>query len=95
MQSALNATHRLGSSPETVHWGFLDASLKPVLHINSGDTVIIDCVSGLIGHGPDHARHSTPPELDEILTKVPRAPATTSSRALFTYAMPPPAMFSK
>ncbi|MEI9916619.1 MAG: acetamidase/formamidase family protein [Methylovirgula sp.] len=72
MRSAVNATHRLGSSPETVHWGFLDASLKPVLHVNPGDTVIIDCVSGLIGHGPDPSRHSTPPELDEILTKVPK-----------------------
>ena len=41
--------HVLPSSPETCHWGFFDAGLKPVLTIASGDTVTMDCVSG----GPD------------------------------------------
>ncbi|HVZ53684.1 MAG TPA: acetamidase/formamidase family protein [Pseudolabrys sp.] len=39
-------THHLRSIPETVHWGYLDPTLKPVLTINSGDTVVIDTVSG-------------------------------------------------
>ena len=44
---AVGATHHhLGTSPETAHWGFFDAALKPVLHIRSGDRVTIDCVSG-------------------------------------------------
>lgn len=38
--------HHLPASPETVHWGFLDPKLKPVLTIDSGDRVTIDCVSG-------------------------------------------------
>ena len=38
--------HRLPSTPETVHWGFLDAALPPVLTIASGDSVEIDCLSG-------------------------------------------------
>ncbi|MDB5802729.1 MAG: Amidase [Betaproteobacteria bacterium] len=44
---AAGATHHhLGTSPETAHWGFFDAALKPVLRIASGDRVTIDCVSG-------------------------------------------------
>jgi acetamidase/formamidase len=39
-------THLLRSSPETVHWGFFDGSLKPVLTVDSGDRVIIECISG-------------------------------------------------
>ncbi|HEV7995092.1 MAG TPA: acetamidase/formamidase family protein [Stellaceae bacterium] len=41
--------HVLRASPETCHWGFFDAGLKPVLTVASGDTVTIDSVSG----GPD------------------------------------------
>jgi acetamidase/formamidase len=38
--------HRLDPTPETVHWGFFDAALKPVLTIDSGDTLEVDTVSG-------------------------------------------------
>ncbi len=41
--------HVLRASPETCHWGFFDAALKPVLTVASGDTVTVDSVSG----GPD------------------------------------------
>ena len=41
--------HVLRAGPETCHWGFFDAGLKPVLSVASGDTVTIDSVSG----GPD------------------------------------------
>ncbi len=40
------ATHLLRSNPDTVHWGFFDGALKPVLTIDSGDRVVIECVSG-------------------------------------------------
>jgi len=39
-------THVLRSTPETVHWGYLDGSLPPVLSIDSGDRVVIECVTG-------------------------------------------------
>jgi acetamidase/formamidase len=39
-------THVLRSSPQTVHWGFFDGALDPVLTIDSGDCVVIECVSG-------------------------------------------------
>ena len=38
--------HELQSSPETCHWGFFDAALKPALEVESGDTVTIHCLSG-------------------------------------------------
>lgn len=41
--------HVLRAGPESCHWGFFDAALKPVLAVASGDTVTIDSVSG----GPD------------------------------------------
>jgi acetamidase/formamidase len=38
--------HRLEAAADTVHWGFFDAGLKPLLTIDSGDTVTISTVSG-------------------------------------------------
>jgi hypothetical protein len=38
--------HHLRASPETCHWGFFEAKLKPVLTIASGDEVTIDSISG-------------------------------------------------
>src|SRR5262245_35823832 len=38
--------HELKASPQTVHRGFLDASLKPVLTINSGDIVKLETATG-------------------------------------------------
>src|SRR3546814_2473311 len=37
--------HVLQSNPETIHWGYWDGSLNPVLTISSGDRVRIECVS--------------------------------------------------
>ena len=37
--SAVAQTHELKLSPENVHWGDFDASVKPVLRIASGETV--------------------------------------------------------
>jgi acetamidase/formamidase len=39
-------THLLRSLPDTVHWGFFDGGLAPVLTIESSDRVVIECVSG-------------------------------------------------
>ncbi len=38
--------HLLKSTPDTVHWGYFDGALPPVLTIDSGDRVVIECVSG-------------------------------------------------
>jgi acetamidase/formamidase len=39
-------THRLEAGPETVHWGFFDAALKPLITVDSGDVVVISTVTG-------------------------------------------------
>jgi hypothetical protein len=38
--------YRLLATAETVHWGYLDSKLPPVLRIKSGDRVIIETISG-------------------------------------------------
>ena len=35
----------LKATPETVHWGYLDASIAPALTINSGERVRIECAT--------------------------------------------------
>jgi acetamidase/formamidase len=48
--------HHLASSPQTVRFGIFDAAVDPVLTVDPGDTVVVDCVSG----GPEVM---PPPEL--------------------------------
>jgi acetamidase/formamidase len=38
--------HALDPTPETVHWGYFDAAIPPRLTVDSGDTVVVDTVSG-------------------------------------------------
>jgi acetamidase/formamidase len=38
--------HHLAATPKTVHWGFWDAALEPVLSVASGDRVTIETLSG-------------------------------------------------
>jgi acetamidase/formamidase len=44
--AATARTHALPSRPETIHWGFFDGGLAPVLTIDSGDRVVVESVSG-------------------------------------------------
>src|SRR5262245_46896201 len=41
-------THRLDAAPDTVHWGYFDASLKPPLTVEPGDEVVMSTVSGAL-----------------------------------------------
>ena len=52
----------LGASPETVHWGWFDATQPPVRTIASGDTIAIESVSGGPANLPGPGYH-VPPEL--------------------------------
>ena len=61
--------HHLHSSPETCHWGFFEAKLKPVLTIRSGDEVTVDTVSGDPDVVPDRSKFHVPPELADIHAK--------------------------
>ena len=46
-------THRLDAGPDTVHWGYFDASLKPLVTVEPGDEVIMSTVSGAPEQMPD------------------------------------------
>ncbi|WP_158807121.1 acetamidase/formamidase family protein [Beijerinckia sp. L45] len=46
------AHHHLDAGPKTVHWGFLDAALPPVLEIDTGDTVSVRTMSGSVDEVP-------------------------------------------
>lgn len=59
------AHHQLTASPETCHWGFFEAKLKPVLTIKQGDSVTIETVSGSPEVLPPAGFH-VPPELRDI-----------------------------
>ncbi len=70
------ALHRLSSTPETVRWGVFNASFPPILTVASGDTVVLECVSG----GPEvmpppGSGLTIPPALAAIhAAGIPRAP---------------------
>ncbi len=45
--------HQLAATPATVHWGFFDQSLRPVLTIRSGDVVEMETLTHHAGDAPD------------------------------------------
>ena len=67
--------HFIPASPETVRWGQFDAAFPPLLTVQSGETVVLECVSG----GPDSlppagSGFAVPPALAAIHAAVPRGP---------------------
>ncbi|MDA9409329.1 acetamidase/formamidase family protein [Bradyrhizobium sp. CCBAU 45384] len=64
--------HHLHASAETCHWGFFEASLKPVLTVASGDEVTVDTISGGPEVIPDRSRFHVPPEMAEVHAKSDR-----------------------
>jgi acetamidase/formamidase len=59
--------HNLAAGPDTVRYGMLDGSFPPILTIESGDTVKIQCVSGLPGLLPtDNPGMTIPSALQAI-----------------------------
>ncbi|MBA2676535.1 acetamidase/formamidase family protein [Ramlibacter sp.] len=68
------AHHHLRSAPDTIHWGFFDAALPPVLSIDSGDQVTVETVTGGASNLPGAGFH-VPPELLRIHAECkPRLP---------------------
>ncbi len=69
------ATHRVPATPDTVRWGTFDAATPPVLTVNSGDSVVLECVSGSPDTlPPPGSGLAVPPALIAIHAKVPRGP---------------------
>ena len=62
------AHHTLKASPQTVRAGVFSAEFPPVLHIASGDTVSVQCVSGRAPVlPPPDSGLTIPPELTAII----------------------------
>ncbi len=67
------ASHELKPTPDNVRWGVFEASIPPVLTVQSGDTVTIETVSGAPDSMPPESSGLTvSPHLREIHTSVPR-----------------------
>ena len=66
--------HVVEASPETIHWGVFDPSLRPILTVESGDSVTFHCVSGGRDAMPP-TPYVVPPALRVIHERcAPRAP---------------------
>ena len=69
------AQHTLFATPDTVRWGIFDAGTPPVLTVDSGDSVTIECVSGgRDSMPPAGSGLAVPPALREIQDKVRPGP---------------------
>ena len=65
--------HRVDAGPDTVHWGFFDAGLKPLITIDPGDEVTMSTVSGPPEAMPKADSGLTvPPALSAIHARVPQ-----------------------
>jgi acetamidase/formamidase len=65
------AHHRIDAGPDTVHWGYFDAALKPLLTVDSGDTLTVSTVSGQPWQVPKPGSNLTiPPALSAIHQKL-------------------------
>ncbi|MCX8133966.1 MAG: acetamidase/formamidase family protein [Roseococcus sp.] len=61
------ATHRIPATPQTIRWGVFDASHAPVIEVESGDLVVLECVSGGPEAMPDPSSGlAVPPALAAI-----------------------------
>ena len=65
------AKHHLKADARTCHWGFFDATRRPVLTVKSGDSITIDTVTGPPAHIPKSGFY-VPPELAEIHERAER-----------------------
>lgn len=66
--------HYLAAIPGNVRWGQWDASFEPVLHIRSGDSVVIETLSGEPEDLPPFRRFTPIPFHDAVLANAPRGP---------------------
>ncbi len=68
------ALHDLPATPENMVWGYLDATTRPVLRVDSGDTVTLACVPA---GGPPSLpadRSPVPAEYLAALEALPKGP---------------------
>jgi acetamidase/formamidase len=64
------ALHHLNANPRTIHWGYFDAALAPVLKVRSGDLVQAEAITHHAGDAPDLMMDDA---ISEIFGEVPEA----------------------
>jgi acetamidase/formamidase len=64
----MSRSHRLDPGLDTVHWGYFDAALPARIEVDSGDTVVVDTVSGSPEVVPDESLYR--PAHRDIVTKL-------------------------
>ena len=47
------ALHHLPATPKTIHWGYFDAALAPVLRVRSGDLIQAEAITHHAGDAPE------------------------------------------
>lgn len=67
-EAAIGALHALKATPETVHWGYFDPSLKPALRVKSGDLIQAEAITHHAGDAPDLMMDRT---VKRIFTEIP------------------------
>lgn len=66
--------HDLKATLETIQWGAFDGSVDPVLHVNSGDIVKIECLTHHAGDAPDLLMDDVIREIYETVPPESRTP---------------------
>ncbi|WP_110928589.1 acetamidase/formamidase family protein [Bacillus massiliglaciei] len=60
--------HTLPANPQTVHWGYFDQSIAPVLTVKSGDLIHVETITHHAGDAPDLLMDET---IEEIYRAIP------------------------
>ena len=84
--AAAPRTHDLTLTPPNVHWGYYDASVKPVLHVASGDTIRVET---MIARGLQRLRAAGVKE-DEIPESLKLVERTVTERGPGAHPMTGP-----
>jgi acetamidase/formamidase len=62
------------ATPQSVKWGYFDASLEPIASVPSGAEVIVETVTGEPPHVPKDSKFEILPEHQPILESVEHGP---------------------
>jgi acetamidase/formamidase len=69
-----SAVHTLRATPQTVHWGYFDASLAPALIVESADLISAEAITHHAGDAPDLMMDETIERLFTQIDPTSRAP---------------------
>lgn len=72
----MSALQTVMATPQTVKHGFLDSAVAPVLRIASGETVILETLSGDIADFPDDDAFNILPEHREVAEQAEAGPGS-------------------